>query len=394
MKGIEQWMWIAIGIIAGLVVFVFAYQQIAGIVKSSAEQKSIEQFNEIGSIVDNLCWSSDQNKREYVVHLGETIEGIYSVSDKYEEYKGTNLTNKLLSEDYSYGNYLCIKIKDKRTACKKLECNANMPFIGAVPEKFSLSALVGKLTGKGKTFDYYLNFQKDGKDVRIFIGNECRMPVSEFNPLIKCNGKNTVVLMNNSLIIGDSTSFVECCNVISKPFENLMNNTASYFGGSKILIIWEDPQANPDTNEKSRIINSIKTAGFTISNMQHTTPFSYDNIKQYDQIWFIRPGICENSKMKQYCNYKWVDSEFVDIKNYSKIGKIVLITDYSSLVPKSTGDRIVKSINQNVTISKNCFCGCDGENIKAEKVAEHEITDDIGNFIVRASAAIELNCNK
>lgn len=394
MKGIEQWMWIAAGIIAGLVTFVFAYQQIVSISKSAAEQRSIEQFNEIKNIVDNLCWSSSENKREYRVNLADTIEGIYVVSSKYEEYNGSELSNKILSEEDNNGKYLCVKVKDKNAECKELECDTSMPFIGTVPEESSLSALVDKFSGKAKTFDYYLMFEKVGKTVKITTQNKCGIPTTDFNPLVKCNGKNIVVLMNNLLVIGDSTSFVECCDVISKPFENLLINSASYFGGSKILIIWEDPQGDPNATEKARMINGVKMGGFDIESIQHNSTISYDDLKNYGQVWLIRPGICENSKMSQYCDYKWNDSEFDALKSYLSKGKIVLITDYPDLVPRGVGDRIVKLVNQNVTLSNGCFCGCKGESVKADKITEHEITSGIDNLIIRAAVSVDIECNK
>jgi hypothetical protein len=169
MKGVSYWFWIVGGVIAGLVIFTIAYQQIVDINRTAVEHRNIEQFNEIGNIADNLCWSSSQNKRDYKVSLSENVGGIYVASDKYEEYYGEELLGKIISGDSGNGNYLCIKVKDKRLQCEELECNTTMPFIGAVPEEFSLSALVNNLIGRGKIYDYNLEFEKVGEDVNIKI---------------------------------------------------------------------------------------------------------------------------------------------------------------------------------------------------------------------------------
>jgi len=53
-----------------------------------------------------------------------------------------------------------------------------MPFIGSVPEEFSLSALVNKLTGRGKVFDYYLEFERMKENVSVKFKIE--KPVEKF----------------------------------------------------------------------------------------------------------------------------------------------------------------------------------------------------------------------
>lgn len=176
MKGMSYWFWIAAGIIAGLVVFVLAYQQITGINNSAAEQRSIGQFNEIKNIADNLCMQFGGNNREYNVNLGETVEGVYTVSSKYEEYSSEELTSKILSGEYNSGKYLCIKIKDKNAECVELQCDTSMPFIGAVPEEFSLTALVNKLSGKAKTFDYSLTFERENEKVSVYLFKDRPLP--------------------------------------------------------------------------------------------------------------------------------------------------------------------------------------------------------------------------
>jgi hypothetical protein len=325
------------------------------------------------------------------VSLSENVEGIYVASDKYGEYDIENLLDNIISGDSENGKYLCIKVKDKRVQCENLECDTTMPFIGAVPEEFSLSSLVNNLIGRGKIFEYYLEFEKIGQNVDIkTIGYKC--PLS-FDPLIKCGSKNIAVLDKNLLVIGDSTFFVECCNQLSKSFETLLINSAKYFGVGKILIIWEDPQADPNANEKSEMINSIKGNGFSVETLYHNSPISSERLSSYTQVWLVRPGICESPSMKSYCNYKWEDSEFEAFENYLTKGKIILITDYPDLIPKRVGDRIIKLVDQNVTVLSGCFCGCKGDIVKADKIFEHNITENVESFFVKASAGFDTECN-
>jgi hypothetical protein len=204
MKAVSYWFWIVAGVIAGLIVFAIAYQQIVDIHKTSIEHKNIEQFNEIKNIADNLCWSTSGNKREYPVSLSENVEGIYTTLDEYEEISKENLANNIVSSESNTGNYLCIKVTDKRVQCENLDCNTTMPFIGAVPEEFSLSVLVNSLTGKGKIYDYYLEFEKGGSDVLINLREE--------PSLIKvCNGILNIQLSGTgTCTIGGSINVKNC----------------------------------------------------------------------------------------------------------------------------------------------------------------------------------------
>jgi hypothetical protein len=164
MKAIAEWMWIAAGVIAGLIIFSIAQNQIYQLNIATIEQRSLEQFYEVKNIIDNLCWSFVGNVREYTLNLGESVEGIYASKDKYTQYKRDELIGKI-----SEGNFLCIKIKDKRLRCEELECNVTIPFLGSVPIQFSLSALVNRLLGKVETFTYELQFNRTEDLVKVNI---------------------------------------------------------------------------------------------------------------------------------------------------------------------------------------------------------------------------------
>lgn len=169
MKGVSYWFWIVVGVIGGLIIFTIAYQQLVGMNITTVQQGDFEQFSEIKNTVNNLCWDFSGNKREYMVSLSERVEGIYVVSSKYEEYESGELIDMILSEEYNTGDYVCIKITDKRLKCEKLKCNTTMPFIGAVPEEFSLTALISKLMGGGKVFVYSLEFERKEDKVTVSL---------------------------------------------------------------------------------------------------------------------------------------------------------------------------------------------------------------------------------
>ena len=164
---VSKWVWIVGGVIAGLIIFSVAYQQIVQINLAKTEQRSFEAYSETKSIIDNLCWSFTGNKREYTLNLAETVEGMYVASGRYEEYENEDIEKWIITKNESTGNFLCIKIKDKRLECQELSCNTTMPFLGSVPEEYSLITFLSKLMGKGPVFVYDLNFERMETAVEI-----------------------------------------------------------------------------------------------------------------------------------------------------------------------------------------------------------------------------------
>ncbi|MCK4429557.1 MAG: hypothetical protein KAU95_04220 [Candidatus Aenigmarchaeota archaeon] len=164
---VDIWAWIIGGIIAGLLIFVMAYSQLLQVSESMAEQRSMEQYNELLSRINELCWSFSGNIIEYSIVLDENAKGIYLAHDKHAEINSTELINKIVDEEISSGGYLCIKIGERRVKCGKLDCESKMPYIGSVPTEFSLSALISKAAGNHEKFIYDLKLEKSGSAVNI-----------------------------------------------------------------------------------------------------------------------------------------------------------------------------------------------------------------------------------
>jgi hypothetical protein len=168
MKGISYWFWVVAGIIAGLVIFTLAYQQISQMSIAATEQRSNEQFLEIRDIANNLCMSFSGNTRQYEVQWADTVNGVYAGVDKHQSFTKDVLVQSILLTKNSTGNFLCIDMQDKRLDCEEITCNiTSMPFMGSVPEQFSLSSLISSLMGRGKVFNYRLNFERTAKGVEI-----------------------------------------------------------------------------------------------------------------------------------------------------------------------------------------------------------------------------------
>lgn len=164
---VDVWMWIVAGIIAGLLILTLAYSYSLQMTNTVTEQSVLEQYDELYTQTNELCWSYLGNKKEYEMVLNKNIQGVYLTSDKYAEYNNTQFVDYILSENVSSGNFLCIKIKNKRTICKQFNCNATMPFLGAVPTEFSLTSLINNIKGNPESFKYNLRLKRDNAGINI-----------------------------------------------------------------------------------------------------------------------------------------------------------------------------------------------------------------------------------
>jgi len=169
MKALSEWFWVFAGILSGLIILSLAIYQIHNTNQAWSERKTLEQFDKMKDIINNLCWSFTGNVEKYEISLAESVIGIYASAEKYTQYSSEELKSRILNEDYSFGNYLCIKMENKRLRCEELYCNITMPFIGSLPSKFSLSSLINKILGKGEITIYQLKFEKSGAIVNVTI---------------------------------------------------------------------------------------------------------------------------------------------------------------------------------------------------------------------------------
>jgi hypothetical protein len=169
MKGsIPMWIWIGGGIVVGLILFTAAYSMLNQTTDALSAQKGTEPFDEIKNLAEeDLCYSSPGNQRTLSISLSESVLAIYASSSKYDNFSDSDYPNKIINEEISKGKYLCLKRKDYRLQCEELTCAVQMPYLGAVPEEQSLSAMISKLMGRHKTFSYQLEFTKNSEFISV-----------------------------------------------------------------------------------------------------------------------------------------------------------------------------------------------------------------------------------
>lgn len=163
-----MWIWIGGGIIAGVIVFIAAFSMLSQTTNAISEQQGTAPYDQLKNLVENdLCFSTSGNQRTLDVALSESILAIYASSDKTSNLSDSDYSNKILAAENSEGTYLCMKRKDRRLECGEMTCLVKMPFIGAVPEEQSLSALISRVLGNHKTFEYNLVLTKEPNYISI-----------------------------------------------------------------------------------------------------------------------------------------------------------------------------------------------------------------------------------
>ncbi|MEM0480645.1 MAG: hypothetical protein QXQ14_00430 [Candidatus Aenigmatarchaeota archaeon] len=91
----------------------------------SSENKVVESFKNLASKLENLCWSFPFTQEREKIILNENVIAIFSTSD---------ISNLQINEE-TEGNFICLRIKDKRPICEKLSCNVSMKVITFEKEK-------------------------------------------------------------------------------------------------------------------------------------------------------------------------------------------------------------------------------------------------------------------
>lgn len=170
-KGVAIWVWIAGGIIIGFLIFIIAYSQLIVATEKIKQSRVLEQWSELGNIINNLCWSFIGNEREYKISFSEDVALIYLTDDVKESFP--NPVELIKNQVNSTGKNLCLSFysgvdqETLRPRCIELECNSTMPYLGAIPPEQSLIALLNRILGGHPRFEPRLKLKRLAGEVKI-----------------------------------------------------------------------------------------------------------------------------------------------------------------------------------------------------------------------------------
>jgi hypothetical protein len=282
MKGISQWIWIVGSIISAVIIFTIVFNQMLLSNRTVIEQRSINQFDEIVSNLKNMCWESVGRKAELTVNLGDMVEGIYAAESAHTEYEKEQLINNIILNKNSTGKYLCLKIEDKRLDCKQFDCNVTFPFIGYVPEKFSLSALINSLVGKGKIYTYLLTLWRVPSGIDAYL--------VEHAPTTTTVATTTTISGSTTTSQSTTTTMSSSCNL--DEMMGMVNKDNVYSYESNIASQPHPAEgwgADTSWNKATRDWIKGQLEGFGLSNVRIET-FTYSGATGYSVIGEVGTG--------------------------------------------------------------------------------------------------------
>ena len=395
LKGITVWIWIIGGLIVGLILFTIFVQFISYIMRAREVESAKSTFQELANNARNICQTiagAASSKLEKTFVFPDAVSDVYSVTS-------VSKSAEIQSEVRSYGRYLCMKIYEENV-CENIQCDVEMSNIKNIP---SLTTTINKILGKIGTKEYKLDIAKAFCGVSIlkygqvstdFCGEKCSDVVS----LIGCQGHSVVSLIsNNTLVMTDFSPIYDCCSNYPNAL-TFLKNVAKYFGGSKILIVWESNFTNPASDRYVVINDALRTSGFEITSFRHKEKLTAENLDREDQVWIYLPGWCSEQPEVQRtveCTefVKWDQSEYEAIRNFvNSDGKLFLVTDYSDNTSPYTKQTIVNNIlnnlGQSTKVLETKVCGSQGIIAKTNNITSNYITQEISEFGFNAASEI------
>jgi hypothetical protein len=230
--------------------------------------------------------------------------------------------------------------------------------------------------------------KKDTKLKITYFGSERVVYVEEVaeecdnKPLMTCKDRVVAAAFEpNLIVLSDLSPITECCNDATLTF---LKNVARYFGGSDILIIWESESSDPSLGDKTPMIDMLTTEGFNVSYLKHTETLNFVRLEKYDQIWIFRPGWCDKGIIACTDFESWTSKDIDVIKEYSKKGKIFLITDWDPSYSYDIPNSILSSLGFNSRFENTCGCGC--ENTENPEIVRDPLTAGVKSFEIKASS--------
>lgn len=162
MKGsVSRWIWVVGCILAGLIIFAISYAQLRSASLRFAEKRTFEQFHDLKTQVNDICWSNIGNVENFEIKLADITEAVYTHENERGELD--NLYQKVLNNEISDGNHICIKMEASDPLCEELDCNVTMPFIGQYGQRSAIRTMIDDIRQDRFRYTFGLNISKTAR---------------------------------------------------------------------------------------------------------------------------------------------------------------------------------------------------------------------------------------
>jgi hypothetical protein len=177
----ETWVYVAGGVIAGVLVLAIAYSLMSAYVKFNEKQNDLKEFSSLASDAKLVCYGSKDNFLVKSYIFSENFKILYATnniscsSDADCNYPLERCENNfcllqkpieaIKSKQSSFGKSICLQFKDENELrCEKIACNVSFLPIGMLPATEDIWVAVSKILGKGNYRSFMLNLTKDSFD--------------------------------------------------------------------------------------------------------------------------------------------------------------------------------------------------------------------------------------
>lgn len=382
MKGITVWLWVIASFIVGLMMFVVSLQFIGFVTVAREKELARGSLDDLASNANGLCANFVGSNIMKAVQLPEKVSSVYATSD----------IRVFPNDSRTFGNNLCMNFSNE-IICDDLSCNVGMQ---TIVSGTTLQNLLNQFLGRFGTNSYNLQILKTDCGVSILqLGQTafCPAECTNENKLVGCQKHNIIGLIeNNTLVMTDFTPIFECCDQF--PYiVTFLENTAKYFGGSKIMIVWESNFANPENAKYKPINDALKADGFEIISFQHKQQLTADDLKDKNQLWLYLPGWCsmqsDVQKTVECTEFtQWDDSEYGIMKDFvDSGGKLFIVTDYSPYTTQTVVNNILTNLGYSSRVRGTNVCGL-GNIVTTTDIISNPITQNINEFSFLATSEI------
>jgi hypothetical protein len=177
----ETWVYVAGGVIVGILTFAIAYTLMSGYVKFNEKQNDLKEFSSLASDAKLVCYGGKDNFLAKSYTFSENLKILYATnniscfSDADCNYQLERCENNFCllvtpegiigSKQFSFGKNICLQFKDElELRCEKIACNVSFQPIGVRPETIDIWVAVSKILGRGNYRNFMLNLTKDSFD--------------------------------------------------------------------------------------------------------------------------------------------------------------------------------------------------------------------------------------
>ncbi len=402
----STWMWVIGGIMIAIVMMAVAATIAANIANSNEENRMVVQVKLLADRINGVCDSAVNAKDELEFTYTDMTKAVYPASEE-NELPPENVNIFISDGRRAEGRQVCLQFRDKKSVrCRKLMCDTTLPYLGSQPASSGIADILAGITGEAKTYRHFLEIGKVGNSIVVTTATDegakkrCDIQgLAGIKVAATCDDSEALVFAKDgkAAFVTDALPWITG----ESNFMQLLENIAGYFGGGKILVVWDNGfvkkdrgSANPADIPAAKDL--LKRLG--ADNERHSQEITKDKLDKYGQLWLVRPGFCSDFRKGSSAagcegTIEWGSKEISAISDFAKKGgRLLIITDAGPRLEEYEymSPMVVNTILSGLKIplvqleEPSCYSGKD-----RFKAGNHEAVKGVQPFTMKYSAKFD-----